>query len=199
MSEFYEIISKVAGVIALAGFIPYIISILQGKTKPNRVTWWIWTVIGALLCASYWSSGGVEAIWVPISYVIGPLSIALLSLKYGYGTLDKFDRSCLLAAVISLLFWWISGSALIALLMNITIDMFGAMPTIKKTYHEPESESQMAWGFFLVGNTLNLIALSNWEISQSLYPIYLFSISIIVYALTMRKKRPVAQRRTNYE
>lgn len=187
MFENYEFIGKIAGLIALAGFIPYTISILQGKTQPNRVTWWIWTVIGLLLCASYYSSGSGEAIWVPISYVIGPLIAAILSLKYGYGTVDKFDLACLLAAAISLLLWWVSGSALLTLLINIAIDLFGAMPTIKKTYHEPKSESQVAWSFFLAGNTLNLAALSSWEFSHSVYPLYLFSISVIVVALTMRK------------
>src|SRR5690242_18066463 len=67
------LLGALAGALSLLGFMPYIVEIVQGKTRPNRATWWIWTVVGAMLSASYYASGSPHAIWVPLSYVVGPL------------------------------------------------------------------------------------------------------------------------------
>jgi hypothetical protein len=183
MANFQEIIGRIAGIISLVGFVPYILTILQGKTRPNRVTWWIWTVIGGMLCASYYSAGARYTLWVPISYVIGPLTIAVLSIKYGEGGWNKFDRLCLYGASVSLVLWWLLGSPLIALMINILIDLFGALPTIRKSYYEPETEDRLSWSLFLTGNSINLSAIQNWSLATSIYPLYLLSISAIIMTL----------------
>ena len=74
-----------------------------------------------MLGASYYSSGASHTIWVPVSYIFGPLIIAIISLKYGEGGWGSFDRVCLSGASISLFFWWMFSSPLIALITNIVI------------------------------------------------------------------------------
>jgi hypothetical protein len=179
---------RVAGIFSLAAFIPYILSTIRAETKPNRATWLIWTLVGALLAASYYASGARHTIWVPISYVVGPLVIALISLKYGVGGWTPFDRGCLLAAGASLLPWWIFNSPLVALCLNLAIDFFGALPTIRKAYHSPESEDLTAWILFLLGNTLNLAAIERWQFSLFIYPIYLFVLSGLITTLIVARR-----------
>src|SRR3990167_5114886 len=145
MSDITAVAGKVAGIVSLVAFVPYIIAILRGETKPNRATWWIWTVVGFMLGASYFSSGANHTIWVPVSYIIGPIIIATLSIKYGVGGWTRFDRYCLLGAVVSMVFWWMFNSPFIVLLINLFIDFMGALPTIRKAYYEPESEDRTAW------------------------------------------------------
>lgn len=188
MLELQETIGRIAGILSLLGFAPYAIAVCQGKTHPNRATWWIWTVVGAVLCASYYSSGARYSVWVPVSYMVGPLLTALLSLKYGKGGWNKFDLACLVGAAISLVFWWLSGSPLQAITMNIAIDLLGALPTIKKSYYEPWTEDLLSWVLFFAGNTLNLFAIGHWSLLTSIYPLYLFCISAIITALIARSK-----------
>ncbi|SHO56679.1 hypothetical protein [Vibrio quintilis] len=189
MPELTILIGKIAGIIALLGFVPYTLSILKGETQPNRVTWWIWTIIGFLLCVSYYSSSSDGPIWVPVSYVAGPLVTALLSIKYGYGKLESFDKYCLGIAVFSVLIWFLTGSAFYTLLINIFIDLLGAIPTIRKTYHIPESESKTSWLMFLVANLMNIVAITNWTLMDTVYPIYLSAISVIMVLLIFRAKK----------
>src|SRR5688572_11025851 len=98
MFDITAMAGKVAGVVSFVAFVPYILAILRGETKPNRATWWIWTVVGFMLGASYYSSGANNTIWVPVSYIVGPLVTALLSIKYGEGGWNRFDKGCLLGA-----------------------------------------------------------------------------------------------------
>ena len=55
-----------AGLLSLAAFVPYIIAIVKGVTKPNRATWWIWTTNGLILLASYYASGAESTVWVAV-------------------------------------------------------------------------------------------------------------------------------------
>lgn len=189
MPNITAVAGKVAGVVSLVAFIPYILAILRGETRPNRATWWIWTVVGLMLGASYYSSGANHTIWVPVSYIIGPLATAILSIEYGEGGWTRFDRSCLLGAGVSMVLWWIFSSPLIALLINLFIDLMGALPTIRKAYHEPESEDRLTWALFFAGNTVNLFAVETWTFAISVYPIYMFLGSGIITALVFFRPR----------
>lgn len=188
MPDITAVSGKVAGIVSFIAFLPYILAILRGQTKPNRATWWIWTIVGFMLGASYYSSGANHTIWVPVSYVVGPLIIAILSIKHGEGGWTRFDRNCLLGAGISLVLWRLFDSPLIALLINLFIDFMGALPTIRKAYNEPESEDRTAWALFFTGNTANLFAVEKWTFAISIYPIYMFLTSGLIMALVFRSK-----------
>ena len=183
----YETLGIVAGVLAIVGYVPYIISILLGKTKPNRASWFIWALVGGLLAVSYIAEGDRNTIWLPISYFLGPLIVALLSLRYGYTTWTKIDTICIVAALISVIPWMLSHNAMFTLIINVLIDMMGAVPTIIKTHREPDTEDFTAWLIFFVANTLQVFAISEWGLA-ALYPLYLFVLAAMIVFLIVKDK-----------
>ncbi len=189
MPDITAIAGRVAGIVSLVAFIPYILAILRGETKPNRASWWIWTVVGFMLGASYFSSGANHTIWVPVSYAIGPFVIAILALKHGEGGWTRFDRACLLGAGVSVVLWWMFSSPLIALLINLFIDFMGALPTIRKSYCEPEREDRTAWALFFVGNIVNLFAIETWMFAIAVYPVFMFLVSGAITTLVFLRPR----------
>ena len=68
----------------------------------------------------------------------------------------------------------------------IVISFMGALPTIKKVYFEPESESASAWMISLLGNSLNLLAVENWIFAIAVYPLYNFAVCVVVNVLIHR-------------
>ena len=38
-ADLQGLLGQLAGTISFLGFVPYIIEIVQGKTRPNRATW----------------------------------------------------------------------------------------------------------------------------------------------------------------
>ena len=179
---------RLAGLLSLAAFVPYIIAILRGHTRPNRATWWIWTVNGLVLGASYYSSGAENTIWVPVSYAVGPLVTALLAIRHGEGGWTTLDRNCLLGAGSGLLLWWLFNSPLVALIMTLGVDFSGAVPTIRKAYRAPETEDRLAWALFIAGNTVNLAAVEQWQFAIGVYPVYMFLASGTIAALVLRPR-----------
>lgn len=101
-----SVLGVVSGVIALSAYIIYVFSIVRGNSKPNRVTWWIWAFMGLVLALSYDFAGADNTIWNAYMEFLGPLLIALLSIKYGEGGLeDKTDLWCVAGAVLSIILW----------------------------------------------------------------------------------------------
>jgi len=187
MHNHYEIAGMIAGILSLAGYVPYIISILRHQTKPNRATWFIWTIVGGLLAFSFMASGDRHAIWLPLGYFFGPLITAVLSIWYGYATWTRLDTICVIAAMLSLIPWIFAKNPSLTLLINLFIDGTGAIPTLVKTYHEPETEDFTAWLIFFIGNTIELFAIEHWNIAAA-YPIYLFFLAGGIVLFTMKDK-----------
>ncbi|MCC0177363.1 hypothetical protein I4641_10285 [Waterburya agarophytonicola K14] len=183
------LIGIIAGFVGLLGYLPYIITTLQGKTKPNRATWWVWGLLGIIQIISYYysESNFDSAIWLLACYTLCQIIMAVLSIKFGEGGWDKLDKFCFFGVILSVILWQLFNSASIALLFTIIIDMFGAVPTVVKSYYEPEKESSFSWTIFLIANSLNLVAIGSWSL-RSIYPFYLFCLSLTLTILLHRSK-----------
>lgn len=191
MMTWQTIIGSIASILCLIYFFPYIITILQGKTKPNRASWWIWGIFGTILCISYYWTGAGITLWALVTPVIGQLIIAILSLKYGKGGWNRLDRICIICAGISLILWWKFNSPFLALLFSIGIDMLAALPTIKKSFLEPETEDLFAWTMYGIGSLLNLFTIENWSIEKTALPLYVFFLNLTIVLLLLRPKRQI--------
>jgi len=182
-------LGEIAGIISFIAYTKYIISVFQGKTKPSRSTWWILTFVGILIFASSYSLEAKESMWIQLSYVIGPFIIGIQSLfpKYGYGTgLLKIDKICLFGSLTCILLWILFNSPLIALLGSIVVDFIGLIPTIKKSYTDPQEEDPVAWGMEMFASIINALGISVWFTLVSkdwIYSLYLLIINFIVLVL----------------
>ncbi len=179
-------IGVVAGCVAMLALVPYVISILRGITRPSRASNVIWTIVGLMLAATYRESGATHTFWVAAVYVINPLVVTLLSIKYGVKGATWLDWICLAGSGLSLLPWLVLRSAPIALYINIFVDALGALPTVRKAFLTPLSEDRLAWLIAFLANSINLLAIDRWEPQISLYPLYAFAITGLIAGLLYR-------------
>ena len=177
----------VGGIAAILAFVPYIYSIFKEKTKPSRMSWFIWSWLGFLLYFSYKSSGAHDTLWIPLVYAIVPLIIFILSFWFGVTGLDPFDILCLLGSLIGVSLWVITKSPKLALVSFIISDVFGTLPTIKKTYLHPEQENKAAWSIMVSANIINVFAVERLDFWLIFYPAYCILCGSSILALTFRK------------
>ena len=182
-----EIIGKFAGILALVGYALYIWAILRGETKPSKTTWWIWTPVVITLFFSAEASGAKETLWVARAEVVGIISIALLSLRFGSDEKQKGEWFCIVGSAISLLILWFGAPAL-ALFAALATDSFALWPTIQKTIRNPREEDRLAWVFTQTANLFNLFAISTLSFGDVMYPIWLFVLDGIVLWLIIFPK-----------
>ena len=183
MNSVYDYLGILAGILALCSFGFYYYAIFVGKATPNRVTWFVLTLVGAMIASSYYSLGARETIWVAIGYVAGPLFTFFLSLKYGEGGYTILDQVCIALAFLGIIFWSITGSAFWTLLLSIFTDFIGIIPTIVKSYYRPDSEYLPAWLITFIVSILNILAIKDWEFTIYIYPIYMITFNGIILFL----------------
>jgi hypothetical protein len=161
------------GVILVVGFIPYLIDILDHKTKPERASWLIWSVLGAVAFTSQTASGANWSLILPGIDTLIVLGIFLLSVRYGTGGLSQRDIIALTLASIGLAIWYFTKQPFLALLVTIGIDAAGAYLTVIKTYAEPETETLFAWIMAVLAGLTGALAVGAWNPSLLIYPLYI--------------------------
>lgn len=179
----------IGALIYVLAFSRYIYSTLKDKNKPNRATWFIWAFLGFILLFSYYSGGARETIPLLIVNQLGMCIIFLISLKFGEGGYTKFDLYCLFGALVSVFAWLISNNPLYALLLGLLTDLFGALPTIKKSIEDPLHEDKITWILFLLGNSFNLLAIKTWNFEIYIYPLYMVLLCLLISLLLVRKNK----------
>ncbi|MES2416146.1 MAG: hypothetical protein V4504_00365 [Patescibacteria group bacterium] len=192
MDFIFEHIGFIAGALSFFAYLVYIFSILKKETRPSRSTWWILTFVGTIIIWSSYILGARENLWIQGSYVLGPLIIAILSLKYGEGSgFSKLDKICFAGALVSCLGWIIFNSPLIAFLGSIIVDFIGLLPTIKKSFYKPEEEDPNAWLIETTASILSMLAVTVWftlDQKDWIYALYLFLVNFSITFLLWRKR-----------
>lgn len=151
----------------------YVWTILDGKSRPPRSSYWIWTFLGVLLVISYVAGGGTNW-YVAAANTVGSALVATLSLWYGEGkALNKWDRRAIALAVLSLPLWILfrffaasADAALLAFGVQMLADAAAGMPMLEKCWNRPESEARSAWVVGTVVYGVNLFAVRAWTLQD---------------------------------
>lgn len=184
-----QVFGYISAFFAALGFIPYFRDIFNGKTKPQRVTFFIYSILGSIAFFSQQVKGATNSLWLPGIMTALVFFTFLLSLKHGVGGFAKKDFIVLLIAALGLGVWYFTNEAAIALYIVIIIDAAGTYLTIEKAYKYPATETLSSWALrslaaffaFLAVGTLNIILIS--------YPLYIFLIDAAVVAAILLGKR----------
>ncbi len=188
MIQLQFVFGLLGSVFTILCFVPYIITILQGKTKPNRATWWVWGLNGSVLCLGNLAAGADYTMLPLIGAVAAQLCISILSIKHGEGGWNRFDRRCLIASGISFILWRILNYDLIAIVLPLLIDVIAALPTLKKSYYEPETEDLLTYILYTIGGFFTVLAVGEWSFAVAITPIYVLVINAVIVLILTRQK-----------
>lgn len=177
-----EISGYLSGLAILASFVPYIRDTFFGETKPERMSWLIWSIIGAISFFSQFAKGASYSLLMTGAQTIGDLFIFVIAIKYGVGGFVKRDVIAIIGVGISLFLWYLTKEASLALLIVIFIDAIGALLTVIKSYKNPETETISAWVLTFIGGFLGCIAVGKINFILLAFPAYvcLASLSILL-------------------
>lgn len=166
----------VSAIISLSGAFAYIRDMFRGKTKPNLVTWGLWTfaplvATGAALSvnANSWSTARI------FMSGFGPLLVFIFAfiVKQGYWKLSRFDYWCSGLSLIALAIWLVADSPVIAILVAAIADLFATLPTIIKAWKYPETETFYTHFVGLFTASIVIPAIPIWNIENSAFQVYL--------------------------
>lgn len=189
-------IGEASLLISFAGAVVYARKIVSGKVRPERVTWFVWTVILGLALWGYHASGGNDSTWFLVGDFVVTLTIFLLSIWRGKGGFNRFDLICLFIAILGLVVSQISHTPMYVVCGAIVADSMALIPTIKKALQEPETEDASTFSFTSVAAAMGIVAVGRWSLLLLFYPVYLFLanfVTAIVILVSQYQSRRILQ------
>ncbi len=187
-----NLIAIIAGILAIIAITPYIIDITRGKTKPNVVSWFTWTLLLVIATSAAFAAHQPRSAFLTLGDLIGTGTTLVLGLKYGIAKFSWFDGACQVAAVIGLILWLAFNSPAIAIIASIIIDFIAAMPTLRHSWLHPKEETWQTFGVLVVASTLTIISLSVFSVTSLAFPLYLLLINAAI-ALTIIYRHRIAK------
>ena len=135
------------------------------------------------------AAGGHAGAWAFIVSVVFEISVTFASLKWGTTDVTKLDRVLLVLALIAIIPWAVTKNPLGSVILISIIDFVGMLPTVRKTYNTPSSESLPAWILAMLRNLLQLSALAVYSLTTVLYPLEIFAVEVILIAVILVRRQ----------
>lgn len=161
-----------AAVIAFYGVYDYVRSTLRGDTRPNRVSWGLWGLEGVLAFVDEVQQHvGLAAIMTLVFGVV-PIIVVIASFwsRHGVWKIDAFDIVCGIISLLGIVFWGVVGQATIALIAFISADQVAALPTIRKSWRAPETESSKIFVTGVFNAAVTLFTLRHFTTGGVIFP-----------------------------
>jgi len=108
--------------------------------------------------------------------------------------LGKLDITCGVLAVLGLLLWQITKSPNLALLFAILADGLAALPTVVKSFTNPETENHWAFLVVIISSTIALSTIKVWNLAHYAFIVYSLAVCALLFFLIRFKLGPKIQK-----
>ena len=173
-----ENIIFVGVLINLVGLFWYIKDVIKGGTKPNLVSWFIWS-LAPFIGVFFQFKAGAGFSSLPI-FMAGFTSLVVIIVsvlkKNGYWKINSFDVVCGIISLFALILYVFTHNLSISILFAIISDGLAYIPTIRKSWNFPETETGLMYTTGIVSNIIGLLTIKMWT-----FPIYSFGIYIVLF------------------
>ncbi len=187
MSDIKSALSIFAGVLFIAGFVPYIRAILAGTTKPAKASWIIWasldtmTLIG--MCVQKSVNGQI------VGAVAGAWIVVILALKRGATGWTRLDNLCLAGAVLGIILWGAFNNPNLGIITSTSIVFIGSIPTFASSWKDPLKEDKLAWTIYWLSCVCAMLAIPKLTFEDVCQPLSFFLIESTMMFILYIKPR----------
>lgn len=188
-----EILGALATLIALISYVPYLITIFKGTTRPHGFSWIVFGLLTVIGFAAQVYGGAGAGAWVmgfsaAICFIIAGLAVFK-------GTFDptRSDWITFIAALAAIPLWLATDNPLYAVILITLIDALAFYPTFRKAYHYPHEE--LVFTFFLSGLkfVLSLFALDTVSLVTVVYPASLIFMNWLFIAMVVYRRNVLSK------
>lgn len=183
----------IGALINLFGGFSYIKDTLNGKIKPNKVSWGLWTLAPLIAFTAEISQGvGIQSL---MTFTVGfvPFLIFISSFinKKSYWKITKFDIFCAILSLVGLILWYVTKIGNVAIIFSIFSDFMAGLPTLIKAFKYPETENYIEFTSSLISAVLTIFTFKVWSFQYYAFPFYIFlfdSIAILLIKFKLSKR-----------
>jgi hypothetical protein len=175
--------------IASIGSLSYLIDTVRGRVKPNRVSFFMWSLAPLIAFGAEVRQGvGLQSL---MTFMVGflPLTTFIASFvnKQAEWKLTRFDLFYGFLSLIGLILWFLTKSGDVAIVFSILADGLAALPTIIKSFKYPETESAAPYFTGSLSAGISLLTAKAWNLATVGFPLYILLITLVMATLIQFK------------
>ena len=188
----------VAIALSVLGTASYVLDTLRGTTSPHRVTWGLWAVEGVLAFVVEIQQHVGLASLMTLALGLMPLVVFFASFlnRHAVWRVDKLDVVCGALSVVGLVFWALVHEPTVALVSFVAADFVAALPTYRKSWRAPESETPRAFVLGAVNTGITLLTLKSLTTAGVLFPGVIMLTDTVLSVLILTRLGPRFTQRT---
>jgi hypothetical protein len=184
-----ETLAVIAALLAVGGNLPYLWDILKGRVKPHPYTWFVWSLVSGIVFFGQLAKGaGIGALPTAASEIFTVI-IFLFSLKYGFRGIRKIDTLFLVLALTGIGLWILTNDPTMSVVIAVSIDVIAFVPTLRKTWQDPSTETPILYSSNVLRHILALFALQTYNIATTLHSIAMITTNTIMTMLIVARKK----------
>ncbi|MFT5831924.1 MAG: hypothetical protein ACI9SY_000301 [Candidatus Paceibacteria bacterium] len=192
LPEYFALVSTA---IVSLGALQYLYLTVKGKVQPNRVTFLFWGLFPLIAFFAQYAEEVSSVIWITLSTALLPLAVVAVSYlnPAAYWKLKARDYYLGGLAVFTILLWYLTNDAVLAIVLALTADFLAGIPTLIKSYTHPFSEDWQPYALNAIGFTLGIFAIQEWVVAEAAYLVYLAIITSVFTVLIFVRQRMSAK------
>jgi hypothetical protein len=174
------------------GSLVYVWDTLRGTTQPNRVTWLLWAFAPLLAFAVELHSGvGLRTL---TTFIIGfmPLLVFIASFYNSAAVwkIRRLDYVCGAMSLAGTAAWLATRNGVVAIVAAIAADFLAGIPTMMKSWSNPESETVTSYIGAVLNSGILLLTIHHWTTDVAAFPLFIFIIASVQGVLVGFKPGP---------
>jgi len=142
--------------ISVIGLIPYIRDTYHGSTSPHRVTWFLWGFIPLItFVVQLHLHVGLVAL-TTLVFGLMPFGVLIASVKSHAGAwaITRFDWFCCAISLAGTGVYVMTQRGVLSIVLLLIADFFAGVPTIRKSWSDPTSETWSAFAFSVASTAI---------------------------------------------
>ncbi len=171
LMDYKTALGGLSSLLVIISYLPYLVHVFQGKTKPHVYSWLVWAVLGGIGFGIQMQGNAGAGSWALGATALVCMAIFMLAVIRGEKHVHYVDTFSLVLASGSLAVWLTSHKPLVtAIAITLTDALGGFFPTFRKSYYAPYSETASTYLINALAFTISLFALTDFSASNLLYP-----------------------------
>lgn len=176
-------------ILGAASYIVGCAEMLRGKYSPSVFSRVVWVLLSINSFAGvYFSHSSFSSLILSLIFLLGNVAICVISFWKGTKDFGFIEYVCVGLLLVSGVVWFCFSAPLLNLGISLAAHFIGGIPTYKKVWSNPQSESVGFWSLFFFASLLSVFAADTTEVTKILFPAYFTLFDGSMFALSMRKR-----------
>lgn len=190
-----------AAALSIFGSASYVRDTLRGTTSPHRVTWGLWALESILAYVVEVQQHVGLASLMTLALGLSPLVVLVASFKNPHAAwkIDAVDVACGVVSLVGLVFWAVVNEPTVALVSFVAADFIAALPTFRKSWHSPGSETPRVFVMGVLNTGITLLTLKIFTTAGALFPGVIMMTDSILSVLILTRLGPRLAQRTRHK